>query len=54
MKSHVNVLCSAYGEAFPNVLAESMLNLSCISTDVGDASIILSDVGELPIGDYKA
>ena len=55
-KSHVNVLCSAYGEAFPNVLAESMLNFTpCISTDVGDSNVILANVGKIiPIGDYKA
>lgn len=55
-KSHVNVLCSAYGEAFPNVLAESLLNFTpCISTDVGDSSIILAEVGKIiSIGDYKA
>lgn len=54
--SHVNVLSSAYGEAFPNVLVESMLNFTpCISTDVGDSSIILSEVGfVIPIEDSNA
>ena len=55
-RSHVNVLSSSYGEAFPNVLVESMLNFTpCISTDVGDSSIILSEVGfVIPIEDSKA
>ena len=40
------VLCSAWGEGFPNVLGEAMSNeLCCISTDIGEAQNLLEDVG---------
>ena len=40
----INLLCSAYGESFPNTLAESMLcQVPCISSNVGDSKEIVKN-----------
>ena len=44
----ISLLLSSFGEGFPNVIAESMLYGTIpITTDVGDSSVIVSNLGTI-------
>jgi len=46
----ISILSSSYGEGFSNFLSESMIcGIPCISTNVGDAQEIISNLGKISI-----